>query len=315
MKNLFITTILVFFINFANQVVLDIFLSEKKGEIISSVPLRVDSVTTTQILTLANYEKKTLENFEFYSTSGKISNIYSNNPITFKKSAENRFSIDKLYPLSNSTIKVDVIEPASNSKVLSEILPLNYSENNWTFQKLNDLAPRKKIDWLSISINSLIYAIIFYCFYYYLESRNTKRSQGLTNEINTLKDDAENIKNNARRFENIQEENIKDAKLNLEKTKIQLNDFKVSYAKLKILLLRKTKDLQKENEFYKSLFSSIITKNNIAIDKNDLEESVRVQLKTYSTKGMFNPEVDTIDIIASIINEKGKEQSNNSNNS
>ena len=65
--------------------------------------------------------------------------------------------------------------------------------------------------------------------------------------------------------------------------------------------MRRTRDLKKENDFYKSLISEMVQKTGKQLDEKMLQDIVCNTLKTHSTKANFDMELDSVDIIASII--------------
>jgi|GEM_PF-6388391 len=293
MKNVIITAILIFIVNFIMQISLDYFLTKENGQIISSASVKVDSLHYSQTLLVSNYQKKSIENLEFSTTKGSIADIVSNGSIITKKISEKKFLIEKLYPFSNITIRVDLLKPSANSEDEPDVQPLNFSENDLVFQKVNDFKQKIKIDWLNILINCLVISIIFGFFFYFFDRESNK----LYVSIAETKKDAQELSNEL-------DKNRKQNFKKIDNAEKNIRTFKESYTKLKILLLKKTRDLQKENDYYKTLLKSIITKNQNKINQEDIEDLVRDHLKTFSTKGKIDSSLDEIDVIANIIENK-----------
>lgn len=286
MKKIIYSTLITFVINLILQVSVNYFTAEKNGEIIVSNPLRIDSVNYSQTIIISNYEGKTIENLEFSISNGKISSLLCNNPISYKLINNNNFQIEKIYPKTNNTIQINFVSTNVDPNEKAEVKALNYSDYNLTSIKSSDFSLKQTFDWRTIILNcvlvSLIYGIFFY---FFLES--TEKS-----------------------IKRIEDKN-KDLEVRVTQTRKSLdevtNDSKIQknrLAKVKLLLLKKSTDLKIENQYYKSLIKSIIENSKATIDKEKLENLIRTHLKTYTTKSGIDIEIDSIDIIASIVKDK-----------
>jgi hypothetical protein len=282
MRNLIITTVAVFLLNFLTQAGIDYFFAEKNGDIIIADPIKTDSLGFSQTIFLSNYQKKSIENLEFYTKNGSIIKVLSNNTLKIKILSDKKFIIEKIYPSSTATVQIDFINPNINNIDEPYVLPLNHEDFSIAFQKASELKKQALIDWRSILINSLFVSIVFAVTMNHFDKRVNKLSQNLDAGI-------------------VERKELKaELALNLEKAEKTAKELRSTVVKLRMLLMAKARDLKTENDFYRNLISSMI-KNGEKHEEEKIHELVQQHFKTYSTNADFIKEFETIEVIAHIV--------------
>lgn len=288
MKKIIFSTITVFILNTILQVIVNAFVGNVNGNIIISEPIKVDSISYSQTIVISNYKKNSFENIDFSTKNGQIINLFSSGQIILKTKSNNLFTIEKLYPLSNTTIKIDYSRTKSDTGA-PNIIPLNSEDFSFEIQKSTDLKPNK-LDWISILINCFMISLVFGLFIMYRDTQDEKLMV--------------RIRESENRFKKYEEESVQkfsDSKVELDKLQSKTNKYFESWTKLRILLMKRTRDLQTENSFYRSLIINMVQKNVKEFEIDKLQDVIRENLKTYSTKANFDKELSTIDVIASIL--------------
>jgi hypothetical protein len=312
MKNIIISTAIVFFVNSFLTSLINYIVSDKKGEIIVSDLIKIDSLRSSQIILISNYEKKSIDNLEFSTKNGMISNLITNSPIQIKNISKKKFIIEKIYPSTNLTIKADFIRNI-NDNGEPNIFSLNHEDFSFDFQKSCDFEPKKLINWYMILIigfmTSIFYGITIYFMDWKFENMmkvDQKKVTEISYKLNSGEKRLKEFEEQANvKIKQLQAQ-IKEETKKSNKAVKELHQFKIAWTKFKILLFRRARDLEVEKEFYMSLLSEFFKKAETHFDEEKIQNLVREHLKTYSTKKSALNEISSIDIIADIVKTKKK---------
>jgi len=276
MKNLILSTLLVFVVNGVLTYFIDTYFSfiEKNGVIIITEPIKIDSLHFTQTFQVINLQKKSIENLEFGTYSGEITNVFSNNYSHLNLSSKNNFTVTKIYPLENLTLKFDLILKGAD---VPYVYPLNSLDFSFSTYGLEQFRKETNFNLFNTVIFGLIVSTFYFLFRMYFNNKLESSNKELKSTLEKLTD--------------LQKES---------------NGTKKSILRIKLLLIKHAKDLKIENEFFKRLITKLISNNEVYLPEEAVFKLVREELKTYSTKKGFDSEIDSIDIISHMIKDKNE---------
>lgn len=277
MKKIFLGAVIVFITNLILQGVISYFLNRNSGEIIVSDLMKQDSITYTQNIIICNFEKKSIENIEFRIENGILKNYLSDKEIVVENSTRGIIIFKTLYPERNYTIQLEI---KRNESSLKEpiVYSLNHQEKNFKLNKASEINNDNTPLILSVLSNSIIMAILYAIFYYYIETK--------INELKTSVKSKEEVASKA-----IEKAN---------ELEVIINKFKNNNLKYRILNNRELKDLKKENDFYQYLISKLI-ENKESIRPDQIYDFITQELKTYGVKSNKIGNLGVVDIITEIL--------------
>jgi hypothetical protein len=272
------------------------------GEIITTESIQIDSVNYVQTILIHNYQDKTIQNIDFQTNNGTISKVLSSSVINITNKSENGFTISKVYPQSNLTITMQLHRELKNNKI-PMVIPMNHKEFALNLKKSEESIPEIKIRWAEIIINCVVVSLIFAFFMHYFEERNKRISNELKEVENKRKELGNELKNSSDKAE--QRNSVAHAEI--KKVEKRLQEVKEFWMKIRLLLMKQVRDLKNENAFYRSLLLNVIKNSEIKSNNKELQDIVRNTLKTYSANIDVEKELDTVEIITSIINKNNIE--------
>lgn len=294
MKNIIVSTALVFLVNLILQVSIDYFLDQEKGQILILEPIAQNDTTYHQNIIISNYQSSSLKNIELFITEGRVKSLHSNkreNKHSIQRVGTDKFVIETLY--ANSNIVIDFEISISSKSTKPTIVPLNHKDLDLSVKSSQESLEPRKIMWLSVLINCSSIALLFAFFTYYQDQR-----------INNLKKHNKKIKD----FQNERsidlEQRVNDRSSELKRARSEVKELQSTWAKARILLLNQIRDLKKENDFYRRITELLVKRISPKVRIKDLEDIITSQLKTFSTKGNITKELQNIDIIASFFDRK-----------
>lgn len=295
MKNQYAKAILVTIITTLVSTLLLVFISILKDKynsgfednnIYSSEIIKIDSINFSQTITVNNFCNKSLIGLAFGTEDGRIVNIIYNRDIKLKIINPTEFKIEKIFP--NSSISFTVQSRKSLSDSFHPVFySLNDDELNIDFSFIYE---KKNYNWVSILYTALFYSLLFGVVLGISEFISNKRYK-------YLRDVAAGSDKQLQTAENI----INDLRKSIDKTEKNVIKNRITFNKIKLLLIKKGRDLETENIFYRKLLIKLLETKHIRIQDDEIFEIVRDELKTHSTRTGFTEEINSIDIISSII--------------
>ena len=284
MKKTILNAVIILVITLVIQGIINRIVFNNHGEIIESDLMQKDSITYFKSIIINNYSKQTIDNLLFRIDQGHLRKFSSNSEISVEQTNNGTLTINNIFPHRNYSIFLEIerLEPYKEPSVF----PLNHEEKRIKYRNANDIKDNTLYLILSAILNSIIFAILSGIFYYYLDIK-------LNEYKNTVKEKIELL-------------NKADEKFG--KIKTDLDSVQNKTKKYQILSNRLNRDLIKSNEFYKILILKVIDKLKIeGLDIEKINEIINNELKTHTLRPIKGVEIDAIDIISNIVNEKTKE--------
>ncbi|MEI6348739.1 MAG: hypothetical protein WCP69_12400 [Bacteroidota bacterium] len=295
MKNVILSTVIIFVINLFLQIFVSQFSNTDKGLIITSEPIKEDSIHYIQTMIVSNYEQKTINNLEFIIENAEIESIYTSNKCKIKQE-KNKLCLLELYPKANITIYLSLVAE-KNLDGNPNLIPLNNLDHSIKYVQSSELKRASEIPWIGSIILSGLVSLIYYLIAFYLYLKFTKIQERLTET--------------SKKLTSIQDKDIiinENHETKLSNIENKMRKIEASSSKIRLLLLTRIRDLKKENDFYREIIKDVAKKTSEAgFNIKEIFELVTDKLKTYSTRANIEKELSQIDVIASILKNNSKQ--------
>lgn len=270
--HIIIALLLTFIFDFGSS-----FINLKNGSVTISNSIDLPTGKHTEIQ-IENYSNRTIEGLKILVEVNAITNdIISSNPIEISLGTTD---------VTSPNYKIITLSSIPPTKITRVFIPvskafkkcctiINYNELKLSILTDNEVKNIILREFYSALITVILYGIFLFIILKFTEKYNNK-----------IREDFDILKKS------------------LDEDREKVNEFKMTFARQKVILYRKLSDYSKELEFWRNTIRKILyNKHENKKDVEEIIEKITSNLETYSTHRHSNAKYEEIEALASHLNE------------